>query len=258
VMAGQLATRGIPAPIQAGRRWVIERTHAWATSTANCAGVPSGAGWWWRSGWPWPAPSLSVAGWSAVPGPTIAGKAVLAAAHDHLPAQALSPPRSRVVQAVRLGGRSSAAVPAPVSGGPASMPRRDQGRPPRAVASWQRHGTAARLSGPHHSLSVATRGKPRLLPKAAPAGGPYWTGLILTMDRRRTAVLSAVSTGRAGPQVPQLWAQSRSWRTRPLLPRIEQAPSRGPGPRSDQAADACKSALRASKVRRSLRARRSR
>jgi transposase len=28
-MVGQIATRGIPAPIQAGRRWVIERTHAW-------------------------------------------------------------------------------------------------------------------------------------------------------------------------------------------------------------------------------------
>ena len=28
-MTGQIATRGIPAPIQAGRRWVIERTHAW-------------------------------------------------------------------------------------------------------------------------------------------------------------------------------------------------------------------------------------
>jgi hypothetical protein len=26
---GQIATRGIPAPFQAGRRWVIERTHAW-------------------------------------------------------------------------------------------------------------------------------------------------------------------------------------------------------------------------------------
>jgi transposase len=29
-MVGQIATRGRPAPIQAGRRWVIERTHAWA------------------------------------------------------------------------------------------------------------------------------------------------------------------------------------------------------------------------------------
>ena len=28
-MAGQIATRAIPAPIQAGRRWVIQRTHAW-------------------------------------------------------------------------------------------------------------------------------------------------------------------------------------------------------------------------------------
>jgi len=28
-MVGQIATRGLPTPIQAGRRWVIERTHAW-------------------------------------------------------------------------------------------------------------------------------------------------------------------------------------------------------------------------------------
>jgi transposase len=28
-MAGEIAARGMPAPIQAGRRWVIERTHAW-------------------------------------------------------------------------------------------------------------------------------------------------------------------------------------------------------------------------------------
>jgi len=28
-MVGQIAARGLPAPIQAGRRWVIERTHAW-------------------------------------------------------------------------------------------------------------------------------------------------------------------------------------------------------------------------------------
>jgi hypothetical protein len=28
-MVGQIATRGIPAPIQVGCRWVIERTHAW-------------------------------------------------------------------------------------------------------------------------------------------------------------------------------------------------------------------------------------
>ena len=28
-MAGEIATRGQPAPVQAGRRWPIERTHAW-------------------------------------------------------------------------------------------------------------------------------------------------------------------------------------------------------------------------------------
>jgi IS5 family transposase len=28
-MAGQIATRGVPAPVQAGRRWPVERTHAW-------------------------------------------------------------------------------------------------------------------------------------------------------------------------------------------------------------------------------------
>src|SRR5215207_10209671 len=61
-----------------------------ATSTASCAGVPSGAGWSSSSGWPWPTPPSSVAGSSAAPGPTIAGKAVLAAAHERLLAQALS------------------------------------------------------------------------------------------------------------------------------------------------------------------------
>jgi hypothetical protein len=26
---GQIARKGVPAPIQAGTRWVVERTHAW-------------------------------------------------------------------------------------------------------------------------------------------------------------------------------------------------------------------------------------
>jgi transposase len=29
-MVGQIAARGVPAPVQVGRRWVIERTHAWS------------------------------------------------------------------------------------------------------------------------------------------------------------------------------------------------------------------------------------
>jgi Transposase DDE domain len=28
-LRGETATRGAPAPVQAGRRWVIERTYAW-------------------------------------------------------------------------------------------------------------------------------------------------------------------------------------------------------------------------------------
>jgi len=28
-MVGEIATRGLPAPIQASRRWLVERTHAW-------------------------------------------------------------------------------------------------------------------------------------------------------------------------------------------------------------------------------------
>src|SRR5918993_3992323 len=60
------------------------------TSTASCAGAPSGAGWSSSSGWPWPMPPSCAAGWSVAPGPTTAGTAALAAAHDHLPAQPLT------------------------------------------------------------------------------------------------------------------------------------------------------------------------
>jgi hypothetical protein len=28
-LAGRVATRGVPAPVQVGRRWVVERSHAW-------------------------------------------------------------------------------------------------------------------------------------------------------------------------------------------------------------------------------------
>jgi hypothetical protein len=89
-MAGAIATRGKPAPIQASRRWPVERTHAWATSTASCAGAPSAAESWSSSGWRWQPPRSSAAGCSAAPGAATAGKAALAAAHDRLLAQALS------------------------------------------------------------------------------------------------------------------------------------------------------------------------
>jgi hypothetical protein len=40
-MVGQIATRGLPAPIQAGHRWVIERTHAWGNQYGKLR--------WWTS-----------------------------------------------------------------------------------------------------------------------------------------------------------------------------------------------------------------
>ena len=104
-MVGQIATRGVPAPIQAGR-WVIERTHAWGTSTASCAGAPSGAGPWSSSGWRWLLPPSSVAGSSVAPGPAIAGTAAPAAAHDHLLAQTLSKPLEAVLHPVDVAGPS--------------------------------------------------------------------------------------------------------------------------------------------------------
>jgi hypothetical protein len=54
-MVGHIATRGVPAPIQASRRWPVERTHALANQYASCAGVPNADGSWSRSGccWPW-------------------------------------------------------------------------------------------------------------------------------------------------------------------------------------------------------------
>jgi Transposase DDE domain len=81
-MVGQIAARGVPAPIQVGRRWVIERTHAWGNQSASCAGAPSGEGPWSSSGWRWPAPPSSVAGYSAAPGPTTAGRIAHVDARD--------------------------------------------------------------------------------------------------------------------------------------------------------------------------------
>jgi hypothetical protein len=89
-MAGEIATRGKPAPIQASRRWPVERTHPWGTSTASCVGAPSAAESWWSSGWRWRPPRSYAAGCSAPPGAATAGKAALAAPHDRLLAQALT------------------------------------------------------------------------------------------------------------------------------------------------------------------------
>jgi transposase len=83
-MVGEIATRGIAAPIQVTRRWVIERTHAWVTSTASCAGALSADGWSWSSGWRWQAPPSFAAGSSAEPGSTTAGRVAPDGDHSHL------------------------------------------------------------------------------------------------------------------------------------------------------------------------------
>ena len=64
-MVGEIAARGRAAPIQVGRRWVIERTHAWGNHYGKLRWAPSGAGWSWSSGWPWPMQPSSVAACSA-------------------------------------------------------------------------------------------------------------------------------------------------------------------------------------------------
>jgi hypothetical protein len=91
-MAGQIATRGRPAPVQATRRWPVERTHAWGNQYGKLR-------WgterrrivvqFWLARWP--APRSCSAGSSAAPGPATAGTAAPAADPDHL----LAPARSR-------------------------------------------------------------------------------------------------------------------------------------------------------------------
>jgi hypothetical protein len=48
-MVGQIATRGVPAPVQAGRRWPVERTHAWGNQdgkqTAGTVAILDPAPW---------------------------------------------------------------------------------------------------------------------------------------------------------------------------------------------------------------------
>jgi transposase len=99
-MAGEIAIRGRRRRSGwAAGGWSRGPTLG-ATSTASCAGVPSGAGRWWRSGWRWPVPSSSGAAWSAAPGPAIAGRVGLPAGHDHLLALPVS--RTTTRQAAQL------------------------------------------------------------------------------------------------------------------------------------------------------------
>ena len=69
-MLGEIATRGVPAPIQAGRRWPVERTHAWGNHGRQAAlvhraspaggGVLAGAGQRRHRLWPAAPPGLDL------------------------------------------------------------------------------------------------------------------------------------------------------------------------------------------------------
>jgi hypothetical protein len=88
-MVDKIATRGIPAPVQVGRRWVIERTHAWGNQYGKlrwCTERRRLVVEFWLA----LASAVLVCGrLLAAPGPNTAGTAALAAAHDHLLARAL-------------------------------------------------------------------------------------------------------------------------------------------------------------------------
>jgi transposase len=81
-LVGQIATRGMPAPIQAGRRWVIERSHAWGNQYGKLR---------WRTerrrrsssfGWPWPTPPSCLVDWCVAPGSPTAGKTAHGGGHN--------------------------------------------------------------------------------------------------------------------------------------------------------------------------------
>jgi hypothetical protein len=86
---------GHPGTMQAGRRWVIERTHAWGDQYGKlrwCTGRRRLVVEFWLA---LACASSSAAGSSAAPGPTTAGKAVLAAAPDASWRRPLVPPAPR-------------------------------------------------------------------------------------------------------------------------------------------------------------------
>lgn len=61
-MTGQIAVKGTPAPIQASRRWPVERTHAWGISSKSWSGTPNDATRSSTRSWPWRMRSSRCAG----------------------------------------------------------------------------------------------------------------------------------------------------------------------------------------------------
>jgi hypothetical protein len=79
-----------PGPVQAGRRWPVERTHAWANQYGKlrwCTERRRLVVEFWLA---LAAAVIVFADWSVVPGPATAGTPAHDDGPDHLRAQALS------------------------------------------------------------------------------------------------------------------------------------------------------------------------
>ena len=51
-LVAQISRKGRPAPLNATKRWVIERTNSWHNAHKKLwCGARSGGGGWWSSGW---------------------------------------------------------------------------------------------------------------------------------------------------------------------------------------------------------------
>jgi transposase len=61
-MTGQIAETGRPAPIQAGQRWPVERTHAWGNQFKKLVWTPNAAARSSTRFWRWPTRSSRCAG----------------------------------------------------------------------------------------------------------------------------------------------------------------------------------------------------
>ena len=74
-LAAEVSEKGSPAPLNATKRWVVERTNSWQNAYKKLwCGAPRGGGGWWTSGCPSRTRSSSSGGSFGRAGPTTAGR----------------------------------------------------------------------------------------------------------------------------------------------------------------------------------------
>jgi hypothetical protein len=73
-LLAEISEKGRPAPLNATRRWVVERTTPGRTPTRSWCGAPRGGGEWWTSGWASRTWSSSSGGWFERAGAATAGR----------------------------------------------------------------------------------------------------------------------------------------------------------------------------------------